>query len=284
MARKVTATPLLPGLFSVDVCVDNTTRRARLQAMLVKKGAAAKCDVQCDHGGPERWVAIDGASYEVSSWGRMRHKWSHTKKASTVTHNGYEQTDMVVDGVKRWTFVHRLVAIHFIGEVPEGHVVAHIDGQRSHNCVSNLRVVTHAENMLHKRFHGTAPCPVVTQWNDVVRERLRDCSRSAPTKNHRAAAAWAKHYGRYEPCPIVRMWESERNVRLRERARGVAEPCMTSANIGEKNRMAKLTEHDVRVMRARHASGEPATVLAREFGISHMQTLRIVKRQRWRHV
>lgn len=42
--------------------------------------------------------------------------------------------------------ISRLVAEAFIGEIPEGYVVDHIDTDRTHNYVSNLQIITLSEN------------------------------------------------------------------------------------------------------------------------------------------
>lgn len=43
--------------------------------------------------------------------------------------------------------IHRIVAETFIGSVPKGYDVDHIDGDKSNNNVTNLEIVTHQENM-----------------------------------------------------------------------------------------------------------------------------------------
>ena len=50
------------------------------------------------------------------------------------------------DGSRKAYYVHRLVAAMFIGSV-EGYDVDHIDGNTKNNHVSNLRIVSHGDNM-----------------------------------------------------------------------------------------------------------------------------------------
>jgi hypothetical protein len=52
--------------------------------------------------------------------------------------------------------VHRLVAREFIGECPPGYEVSHKDGCSYNNSSGNLQYVTHSENELMKRLHGTS--------------------------------------------------------------------------------------------------------------------------------
>jgi len=53
---------------------------------------------------------------------------------------------------------------------------------------------------------------------------------------------------------------------------------------GEANTQAKITEGDVRAIRAKAEAGEPYTSIGREFGLSFAQIRRIVRRERWANV
>ncbi len=45
--------------------------------------------------------------------------------------------------------VHKLVAMAFLGDIPEGYEINHIDGNKQNNYTSNLEYVTRSENTLH---------------------------------------------------------------------------------------------------------------------------------------
>ena len=91
------------------------------------------------------WREIPGApGYTASDDGRLagpRGKVLRTRP----NHGGYP----IVTIRRRTVRVHRLVAATFLGPIPAGREVNHIDGSRNNNAVSNLEYVTRSENMLH---------------------------------------------------------------------------------------------------------------------------------------
>ena len=68
---------------------------------------------------------------------------------SPIGHNGMYRRVSLIDSQdnKRHSIrVHRLVYMTFIGEIPEGMQIDHIDGDASNNNLNNLRCVTPKEN------------------------------------------------------------------------------------------------------------------------------------------
>ena len=63
-----------------------------------------------------------------------------------TNYNGYLKI-CVVKPSKKLLRVHRLVWETFNGEIPDGYEIDHIDGNKQNNALSNLRCVTHIENM-----------------------------------------------------------------------------------------------------------------------------------------
>lgn len=113
----------------------------------------------------ERWAPIRSFEglYEISSFGRVRRS-SPSRNAPSgfllkgrTTHDGYVKYSLFRSGRYRHVTGHRLVAIAFLGlpPFPRAHV-AHQDGNRKNNRLSNLRWATPAENEADKRRHGTA--------------------------------------------------------------------------------------------------------------------------------
>jgi hypothetical protein len=73
-----------------------------------------------------------------------------------VSWHGYSRVVLYLRGNKRAYYVHRLIALAFMGSPPPGrNQVAHIDGLKSNNCVSNLKYSDQYENnVLDKAAHG----------------------------------------------------------------------------------------------------------------------------------
>ena len=71
---------------------------------------------------------------------------SRRKLHQTLEKNGYLTVILVDDsGEKHKWYVHRLIYTVFVGEIKKGYEVVHI-GNRTNNCVENLRQMTRREN------------------------------------------------------------------------------------------------------------------------------------------
>lgn len=106
----------------------------------------------------ERWLPCPGhPGYEVSDHGRVRSlKWGEPHILSGVPKkSGHLQVKPFDGNVGRWRPIHQLVMAAFVGAIPEGLEVRHLDGDPSNNALTNLRYGTHSENMLDAVRHGT---------------------------------------------------------------------------------------------------------------------------------
>lgn len=109
------------------------------------------------------WRTVPGyPAYEVSVDGLVRRcQGFRCRRARRVLvpfirPNGYAQILLYQGGKRRRFGVHQLVALAFLGPKPSPqHEVAHLDGQRLNNHVSNLAWLLHSENERHKDLHGT---------------------------------------------------------------------------------------------------------------------------------
>lgn len=96
---------------------------------------------------------VEYPGYFVSSIGDVRGRSGRILKQGHHS-AGYLSVGPVRDGKNVTTLVHRLVAAAFIGPIPAGHEVNHIDGNKKNNRAENLEYVTRRGNMSHARRIG----------------------------------------------------------------------------------------------------------------------------------
>jgi hypothetical protein len=86
------------------------------------------------------------AGFRACSDGRISGRFGR-EVAGQADKDGYLRSIMIDAGRRRAVSHHAMVAEAFLGPKPLGAEVDHIDGQRSNNAASNLRYLTHGENM-----------------------------------------------------------------------------------------------------------------------------------------
>lgn len=87
----------------------------------------------------ETWEKVKGFTrYEVSNAGNVRNLHTKQLKAIRRTKTGYCITDLRENGMKKTSYVHRLVAEAFIENSFSFPCINHIDEDKSNNCVENL--------------------------------------------------------------------------------------------------------------------------------------------------
>lgn len=97
----------------------------------------------------EIWKEVPGydGRYLVSSHGKVYSKYLNREVSLNDRGNGYLFVVLSRKGKKKNVFVHKLVAELFVGNPNNLKEVDHIDGNKTNNHYSNLRFVTHRENM-----------------------------------------------------------------------------------------------------------------------------------------
>lgn len=119
------------------------------------------------------WCPFPGdCRYEICSLGAVRNAQTGHVLRPWLAGYGYWYVQLGAKGIK--TGIHRLVALTFLGSPPTPlHEVAHNDGDRNNNALTNLRWATHAENVADSFRHGTARVPVF-RGQDHPRTTLTD--------------------------------------------------------------------------------------------------------------
>ena len=63
--------------------------------------------------------------------------------------DGYYRVVLSNNKAREYVKIHQVVAKQFLGEIPDGFVVNHIDGNKHNNNVENLEIITAIENIKH---------------------------------------------------------------------------------------------------------------------------------------
>jgi hypothetical protein len=88
---------------------------------------------------------------------------------STSTTRGYHCVSLVHGDQKALARVHRLVAEAFLGSSPfDGALVAHNDGNKDNNAVTNLRWASAVENQADRVRHNTKTRGSDVKWSKLV--------------------------------------------------------------------------------------------------------------------
>lgn len=126
----------------------------------------------------EEWKWISGyvGLYMVSSLGRIKSFRKHTGgyiRSNKNCKGDYLRINLYDSNrVRKTKGVHVLVASAFIGEIPPGWHVHHIDGNKQNNAASNLVIVCPKDHRLEtKRMHPQIVSGMVN-YNRYVRARV----------------------------------------------------------------------------------------------------------------
>ena len=97
----------------------------------------------------EVWKDVEGYEgfYQVSNLGRVRGLKRRKILAERLNSKGYPCAFLFKNGVGKDIKIHQIVVTTFIGEIPKGCEIDHINTKKNDNRVENLRIVTHKENM-----------------------------------------------------------------------------------------------------------------------------------------
>ena len=105
----------------------------------------------------EVWKPLPNFSkYLVSNLGNVRSLYkSEETLLKPYKAKKYLKVSLSESGVRTTLKVHRLVMLAFVGVVPSGMEVRHLDGNGSNNRLDNLKYGTKKENMSDSLLHGT---------------------------------------------------------------------------------------------------------------------------------
>lgn len=219
---------------------------------------------------PEEWkdcVGFEGL-YQVSSIGRIKRTGGRGKGVVVgkvlKTHDdghGYQQLVLRKDKRSFHQKVHRLVAMAFIGNMEgSGMDVCHNDGDRSNNCVYNLRWDTRKGNMSDTVEHGTKQYGEIHKSANLTEDQV-----IAIIEDKRKQQDIADDYGisrtTVSAIKCGRNWKHLGKTDVRP--------------------SAIINEDDVRKIRK---DFRPRKEIAAEYGITARTVSAIRNRENWKHV
>lgn len=170
--------------------------------------------------------------------------------------------------------LHRLVLEVFVGPCPEGMMCRHLDGTRDNNHLDNLCWDTAKRNQADRIIHNTSCRGSGNGGSKITEEMVREI-RARYSMGDMSGPKLCKEYGlsRAQISKILAglAWSH------------TSEGSVVIPNQGERVYCAKLTEQDVRDIRAIQGKVNQ-TALARKYGVSQGAIRHILIRKTWKHV
>jgi len=139
----------------------------------------------------EQWLPIPGYKgfYSASSLGKIRREerkvvnlrgTQYTIKAKLLTQKpnkaGYIYNTFCIDRTEDRQLVHRVIYQTFIGVIPEGKEVDHINNIKSDNSVNNLRSATRSQNIANTNRVGVYFCKNTRKWRATISKDYKNYS------------------------------------------------------------------------------------------------------------
>ena len=96
----------------------------------------------------EIFINNSDSLYSVTDDGDVySHRFNKKKLMKpSLNSSGYLQVSLILSGVRKFKLMHRLVAEAFLEGYEEGLTVNHIDHNKLNNNLSNLNIMSHADN------------------------------------------------------------------------------------------------------------------------------------------
>ncbi len=133
----------------------------------------------------ETWKPLgEYPNYEVSDEGNVRRVGAFVERGDGIKrylpsrnlkpgaggpHGKYLRVSLWHRGKQSCAYVHRLVAVAFIGPCPKGYEVNHKDGKHANNRTENLEYVTPSQNKQHFYLNNRGLISGENHWNAKLR-------------------------------------------------------------------------------------------------------------------
>lgn len=183
-----------------------------------------KCDPASDT--QEKWLPVVGfeGSYEVSDHGRVKSLARSIIRSNgriqtfrerilghSIITRGYLRLPLAIIGRQRKNYlIHRLVVEAFLPDYSKSLQVDHIDGNTGNNHLSNLRMLTKAENLRaynrppinsSSRYRGVSWDKKSRKWRAIVKFNRRNVYLGEYDSELEAAKTWNDNALKYGYFP-----------------------------------------------------------------------------------
>jgi hypothetical protein len=102
---------------------------------------------------PARWLPFDG--YAISTGGTVWSSKRRTLKPLKGRPNAKGYLRVTLGAEREDRYIHRLMVETWVGPIPDGEEVRHVNGKPADNWLSNLTTGTPVQNAADKILHGT---------------------------------------------------------------------------------------------------------------------------------
>jgi hypothetical protein len=113
----------------------------------------AKIEIKEINGLPDYWISNEGIVYSTKISPRYNPKGEMRILRPRTHPSGYLYIGCFKgkgpNKVRLWRRVHRVVAQTFIGKIPKGMEINHVNGDKHCNRVDNLEIVSRQQNITH---------------------------------------------------------------------------------------------------------------------------------------
>lgn len=150
----------------------------------------------------EEWKDIKGYEglYQVSNLGRIRSFFREGTKGGIIQQfiiNHYMKVHLFKNGVGKFIYTHRLVALAFIPNPENKPQINHKNGKKHDNRVVNLEWATSKENIDHAIRTGLRKFRKVGQYkNGVLIKEYKNCLRASKSTKIKYPNIWYVLNGR----------------------------------------------------------------------------------------
>lgn len=134
-------------------------------------------------------VSDNGSVFSLYKWRGVELR----KLSYALDRDGYPRCKLTKDGISKRISIHKIVTRAFIGPMPEGSQVRHLDGDKMNNNISNLLYGDAKENAEDRDRHGRTARGIKAGSCKLTFDQVLDIRSSC--KNRGDVSKIAKKYG-----------------------------------------------------------------------------------------